>query len=108
MIVFVIFNSVLQAMSSGCIPITSRLEMSVLEDLTYPFDLGPKKPLKQHEAHNKSKLKEWLEEEWTPAVLATKEITASLLDSRRMEMIKSIRNRYSWKKTAEKVAELVI
>ena len=62
--------SVLRAMAAGCIPITSRLQDSVLEDLTEGFDMGPVQGLLADIATNATAYRQWLEGQWTPAVIA--------------------------------------
>lgn len=95
--------SVLRAMACGCIPITSRLRESVLENLTAPFDMGPAVPLTREDAKDKSSVRHWAKTLWTRSVIDAYLADDEQLRERRERMKLLIRGEYSWKKAAETI-----
>jgi glycosyltransferase involved in cell wall biosynthesis len=87
--------TVMKAMASGCIPITSRYKDSVLFNLTDGFDLGPSKAL-----DNGMRYSEWLNL-WVQSVLQTANFDKKALKKYRIGMRTAVRSKFSWRNTAE-------
>eukprot|EP01034_Spumella_vulgaris_P023135 gene23135-29328_t len=91
----------LRAMAGGAIPVTSRLKESVLFALTRGFDLGPDQHLDLRTASDHEKLHTWLREEWVEAVVRASRMDADKLTALRERMVAAIRQRSTWRNTAE-------
>jgi glycosyltransferase involved in cell wall biosynthesis len=92
--------SVMKAMAMGCIPITSRLQGSVLFNLTRDFDFGPV-PLSIH-----TNFTEWMYL-FTSKVIDTKEWKQEKLQNLRSAMKYFTRSKYSWSNTAKIVIDVI-
>jgi hypothetical protein len=87
-------------MACGAIPITSRLYPSVLHSLTKEWDMGPPVVLNVTSAADSAYLGDWLQREWTPAVIRAHRTDREELQRRRRRMAESTRLQYSWANTA--------
>lgn len=99
----------MKAMAYGAIPITSKLEHSVLFNLTGPFDLGPTVALSESIASDGRALKRWLDEQWVPAVISAVETAAEDTEkilSLRLQMMAFARVTFSWEASAAAMATL--
>jgi glycosyltransferase involved in cell wall biosynthesis len=93
----------LRAMVGGAIPVTSRLRESVLFELTRGFDMGPDRALDLRTASDEAQLSQWLREEWVEAVVRASQTEASVLTAHRERMASAIRDRSTWRSTAEEL-----
>ena len=93
--------TLIRAMASGAIPITSRLTPSVPPNLTSIYDLGPEVPLLYPHSQDPDRLIQWLREFWTPAVIRAYYTDIVLLNKHRMAMKEYIQSAYSWENTAK-------
>ena len=93
--------TVMKAMASGAIPITSRYTHSVLFNLTAGFDMGPQEPLSSSSFEVYGK---WLSS-WTQSVITAATTDDHLLTEKRRSMIKYARYTFSWARSALKVLE---
>lgn len=94
--------TVQKAMSCGAIPLTSRYSTSVLPFLTAGFDLGPVNALIPGMNYT-----EWMEREWVPAVIEAAIIEKGELSKHREAMKRTIREEYTWKRSAETLLSLM-
>ena len=99
--------SVLRAMASGCIPITSRLRESVLFNLTSTFDFGPDEPLNLSTARDGQAMRRWVRDLWAVSVVTAFHTDESVLRSKRTMMKRTIREQYSWASTASTIVKAV-
>ena len=95
--------TVMKAMASGVIPITSRYVRSVLFNMTNHFDMGPKEPL---ESSSYEEYHRWLSS-WFDSVLLAATTDEHVLVEKRRSMIKYARSSFSWNQSAVKVFESV-
>ena len=94
--------TVQKAMASGAIPITSKYTTSVLPFLTAHWDMGPDLPLAPHMDYV-----DWLQSHWVPAVIKAATTDNAQLHSHRLRMKRAIREEYTWRRSAEKLLNLV-
>lgn len=87
--------TVMKAMASGAIPITSRYVDSVLYHLTEGYDLGPSQALQNGMDYNS-----WLAL-WLSSIIHTKTLDADSLLVHRQRMIQDSRSRFNWDNTAQ-------
>jgi hypothetical protein len=79
----------------------------VLHSLTAGHDLGPDTFLTVDTASDPAKVNTWLEQEWTPAVIAAYRRSGDL-DQRRAAMKEAVRREYSWSATARLIGALAL
>ena len=93
--------TLIKAMCSGALPITSKYSHSVLPNLTMPYDLGPPRGLIPGDDYEW-----WMINHYVPAVLGA--LNASLTEKgeevmgkTRYEMKKNVRKRLVWSESAK-------
>ena len=100
--------TLLKAMACGSIPITSRLQESVLSELTFSHDLGPSKPLFVKNLSNGLSYEKWVSEVWLAAALEGLNLPPEELQQKRINMKSDIQKKYSWKISAAKMMTQVV
>ena len=96
-IICIVFSgciTVMKAMASGAIPISSRFEDSVLYNMTYGFDLGPEEPLKITDDYTI-----WVDS-WVKSVINAAKLEKGHLSSLRKNMTQYAKRLYSWEHSA--------
>ena len=96
--------TVMKAMASGAIPITSRYKNSVLLNLTAHFDMGPHEPLNSSSFEVYGK---WLST-WLESVLSAVSTDEQLLIEKRRSMIAYAQRTFSWSRSALRVLEMAL
>lgn len=90
--------TIMKAMASGTIPITSKY--SLLQNLTGVYDLGPTHPIPSL-FERIEHMSNWTKSYWVPAVVAASTLNVEYLRKIRKEMKSFAKSSFRWEKSTD-------